>query len=104
MGYVICEKCGGYYKLEKGESFEDFDRCQCGGSLKYVKSIQKRKKKQKNYIKCTICGHEQEKSLLCSKCGSKIRLKVSPQNRNYRNRHDYKHLAEDDLFNRIEWN
>ena len=104
MGYVICEKCGGYYKLEEGESPEDFDRCQCGGNLSYVKSIQKTKKKEKKYIKCTICGHKQEKGLVCSRCGSRIRLKVNHQNRNYRNRYDYTHLAEDDLFNRIEWN
>jgi hypothetical protein len=39
MTYVICEKCGGYYELEKGESPEDFDACQCGGNLKYYESI-----------------------------------------------------------------
>ena len=38
-GYIVCEKCRGYYKLEKGESPDDFDRCQCGGSLKYYKNI-----------------------------------------------------------------
>ena len=25
MPYVICEKCGGYYELEKGESPDDFE-------------------------------------------------------------------------------
>lgn len=35
MGYLICEKCGGYYELQKGESLSDFDCCQCGGKLKY---------------------------------------------------------------------
>lgn len=35
MGYLICEKCRGYYKLQKGESLSDFDCCQCGGKLKY---------------------------------------------------------------------
>ena len=104
MGYIICEKCGGYYELQEGESPDDFEACNCGGNLSYAKSIQKEIKKPKNYIKCTICGHEQEKGLICSKCGSKIRLKVNHQNRNYQNRYEYKHLAEDDLFNRIEWN
>ncbi len=33
--YLICNKCGGYYELEKGESPNDFDSCQCGGKLKY---------------------------------------------------------------------
>jgi hypothetical protein len=28
----VCDKCGGYYELEKGESPEDFsDECECGG-------------------------------------------------------------------------
>ena len=36
MGYLVCEKCGGYYKLQPGESPEDFDNeCECGGKLKY---------------------------------------------------------------------
>lgn len=35
MGYIICEKCGGYYELQPGEHPEDFDRCNCGGKLKY---------------------------------------------------------------------
>ena len=39
MGYLICDKCGGYYKLEKGESAGDFDDCQCGGKLRYVDSL-----------------------------------------------------------------
>ena len=38
-GYVYCEKCGGYYKLQDGESPEDFDTCQCGGKLKYADNI-----------------------------------------------------------------
>lgn len=39
MGYVICEKCGGCYKLEADESINDFESCQCGGQLKYVETI-----------------------------------------------------------------
>jgi ribosomal protein L40E len=39
MGYVKCEKCAGYYELQKGESPDDFEKCQCGGKLKYIKSI-----------------------------------------------------------------
>lgn len=35
MGYIICEKCGGYYELQPGEHPDDFDRCDCGGKLKY---------------------------------------------------------------------
>lgn len=34
-GYMVCQKCGGYYKLQPGELPEDFDVCQCGGELEY---------------------------------------------------------------------
>ena len=45
MSYIVCERCNGYYELQKGESPEDFDRCQCGGKLKYVKeNIQEKPK------------------------------------------------------------
>lgn len=40
MSYVICEKCGGYYELQEGESPDDFDRCQCGGNLKYSENME----------------------------------------------------------------
>lgn len=38
-GYLVCKNCGGYYKLQSGESPEDFDRCQCGGELEYSEGI-----------------------------------------------------------------
>ena len=34
-GYLICEDCGGYYKLQSGESPNDYEKCQCGGKLEY---------------------------------------------------------------------
>jgi hypothetical protein len=43
LGYLICDKCRGYYELQPGESPEDFDlTCKCGGSLHYD-TIQDRK-------------------------------------------------------------
>ena len=39
-GYLICNKCGGYYKLKKDESSDDFDTCRCGGRLKYKKNLE----------------------------------------------------------------
>lgn len=39
MPYVTCEKCGGYYELADGESPDDFEKCQCGGKLKYTDKI-----------------------------------------------------------------
>ena len=41
MQYLVCEKCGGFYKLKPEESPEDFtDQCECGGKLKVVESIE----------------------------------------------------------------
>lgn len=40
MGYLKCQKCGGYYQLRDGESSDDFSRCLCGGSLIYTESIE----------------------------------------------------------------
>jgi hypothetical protein len=38
MGFLICDKCKGYYELQPGESLEDFsDQCECGGTLKYTR-------------------------------------------------------------------
>jgi hypothetical protein len=35
MRYFICRKCGGYYELKKDEAPEDFEKCECGGTLEY---------------------------------------------------------------------
>ncbi|MBI4814076.1 MAG: hypothetical protein HY802_07325 [Methanobacterium sp.] len=38
-GYVVCNTCNGYYKLQSGESPEDFTtKCECGGKLKYYEN------------------------------------------------------------------
>ena len=39
-GYLVCESCMGYYKLQKDESLEDFDKCQCGGKLRYFDNLE----------------------------------------------------------------
>ncbi|ADZ09383.1 hypothetical protein Metbo_1139 [Methanobacterium lacus] len=36
-GYLLCDKCGGYYELQPGESPDDFEECECGGNLRYSK-------------------------------------------------------------------
>lgn len=41
MPYLICKKCGGYYQLQEGESPDDFyGKCNCGGDLEYVESLE----------------------------------------------------------------
>ncbi len=37
--WIGCQKCGGHYKLQNGESLDDFKECQCGGKLKYADDI-----------------------------------------------------------------
>lgn len=38
-GYLVCDECSGYYKLQKGESLEDFECCECGGKLRFKKTL-----------------------------------------------------------------
>ncbi|MCC7560646.1 MAG: hypothetical protein KO318_09515 [Methanobacterium sp.] len=39
-GYLVCDKCFEYYKLQPGESSDDFiDECECGGKLKYFRNL-----------------------------------------------------------------
>jgi len=91
MPYLICEKCGGYYELGDGESFKNFDTCQCGGKLSYVEEDhqrkdyseeiyqkeyteihQKKEEKDKPKFICSNCMKENEKGIFCSKCGGKL--------------------------------
>lgn len=40
MPYLVCEKCGGYYELQEGETSEDFSSiCECCGRLRMVESL-----------------------------------------------------------------
>lgn len=40
MGYLICSKCKGYYKLREDERVKDFtSQCDCGGKLRYVENL-----------------------------------------------------------------
>ncbi len=35
MSYLICEECGKQHKLDEGKSSFNFEKCECGGKLKY---------------------------------------------------------------------
>lgn len=71
MAYVICEKCGGYYELEKGESVDDFDTCQCGGDLSYAEKLPQ-KQNDKPKLICSNCMKENEDGIFCPKCGGRL--------------------------------
>ncbi len=64
MGYLVCERCGGYYKLKPGESPNKFsDNCECGGKLKYVENLKTTDKNignKKSTITCPHCGFQWE--------------------------------------------
>lgn len=38
MNYLICAKCGKHYPLNEGKSSFNFEKCECGGKLKYSPS------------------------------------------------------------------
>ena len=38
-GLLICPACNGYYTLQENESPDDFIRCNCGGDLVYINSL-----------------------------------------------------------------
>ena len=78
--YVICENCNGYYKLEEGESLEDFEACRCGGQLRYAEdnfmSKEKPKRKKKSSKKKSKKSKtEDPQYIVCKKCGGHYTLK-----------------------------
>jgi DNA repair exonuclease SbcCD ATPase subunit len=38
-GYLYCRKCQGYYRLQDGESKDDFVSCECGWELEFIESL-----------------------------------------------------------------
>lgn len=62
MSYLICEKCGGYYTLKKGEKPDDFETCECGGSLRYIQNFNSHFDEELDPINeiniCPDCGTE----------------------------------------------
>lgn len=68
MAYLLCDECGGYYKLQEAESPEDFDCCQCGGEL-FLASANEILF-QKTSIKCPGCGEKSDGKPFCSYCGT----------------------------------
>ena len=89
MGYLDCEKCGGYYKLKEGEAIDDFEGCSCGGKYKFVKEIEEIKSAKdlkSNFIEnstCPNCGIENSANTkFCGSCGKPLNtenITIKPQ-------------------------
>lgn len=74
-GYLICSECRGWYQLQEGESFEDFESCECGGKLKHSK---KTRSIEENFIVCPNCATKQnESAVFCKKCGKSLKNSFS---------------------------
>jgi hypothetical protein len=85
MGYLICDKCGGYYEIQDGESPEDFsDECDCGGKLVYSESLESTYEDFNGLvtkITCPYCGAENpEDRTLCQSCKRFLKPIKSPSN------------------------
>lgn len=77
MGYLVCDKCGGYYELQSGETPEDFTtECECGGKLAYSENLDdggELSNEHMNTIHCIHCGTENpDYANFCQECGKKI--------------------------------
>lgn len=81
MGYLVCDKCGGYYELQPGESPDDFtDECECGGKTRYVENLgglNNGMEKMGATIICPVCGVENpEGATICKSCKKMIKQKA----------------------------
>ncbi|CDG64592.1 hypothetical protein MBMB1_0482 [Methanobacterium sp. MB1] len=72
MGYLVCDKCGGYYELQPGESPDDFtDECDCGGKTRYVETLEESGELEElgSTITCPYCGTENPgDKKICKSC------------------------------------
>lgn len=72
MGYLVCDKCKGYYKLEPDESPEDFEEeCECGGKLEVVYNLSNVFEE----VYCPQCGYKNSGiTLFCQECGAYLKM------------------------------
>ena len=40
MSYMICKKCHRHYPLDEGKSSFNYEKCECGGKLRYSSSLE----------------------------------------------------------------
>jgi putative flippase GtrA len=88
MTYLLCNACGGYYKLQEGESPADFDCCQCGGGLSPASLNEFLF--QRTSLKCPGCGAVSDGKTFCSYCGTILDTRESSRS----NEHFHFHVIE----------
>jgi tetratricopeptide (TPR) repeat protein len=85
MGYLVCDKCGGYYELQSGETPEDFTtECECGGKLAYSENLDdggELSNEHMNTIHCIHCGTENpDYANFCQECGKNPNSEIIKEN------------------------
>ena len=77
MSYLVCDECGKYYELKEGKDSFSYEKCSCGGKLRYtdtLNGINNRATTVKDSgITCKNCGTENpDGSMICSGCGGRL--------------------------------
>jgi len=77
MSYLVCEECGKNYELKEGKDSFSYEKCSCGGKLRYtdtLNGINKRDMTLKgSEITCANCGTKNPNgSMICSGCGRRL--------------------------------
>jgi len=77
MSYLVCEECGKYYELKEGKDSFSYEKCSCGGKLRYTDTLNGINNRditlKGSEITCTNCGNKNpDGSMICSGCGRRL--------------------------------
>ncbi len=77
MSYLVCDECGKYYELKEGKDSFSYEKCFCGGKLRYTDTLNGINNRditiKDSEITCKNCGAENpDGSMICSGCGSRL--------------------------------
>ena len=71
MGYLVCNSCGTFYNGTENELANSNTNCNCGGSIKYVESINEIDLNRVS--ECPNCGfNTPTQGTFCGECGEKL--------------------------------
>ena len=77
MSYLVCDECGKYYELKEGKDSFSYEKCSCGGKLRYTDTLNGINNRvttvKDSEITCKNCGAENpDGSMICSGCGGRL--------------------------------